>query len=193
MNYEQRIEQLLQQIADNPKYTGCVFEGPGIYFAIVNGEILTISNDASCSPRGGWFPDIVSHPSEEKENYLVQKMNEFGFDEDFFLEAAEEYGPDGVECYFEDEEDETSLKICQKIAAEIEAGGTPFYSMEDFVKALQLLELDDDLYYEWEGEYIHFYNNICDTGEAPGYFDSIDKDTWVSILEQIDRHVVSAS
>ena len=43
MNYEQRIEQLLQQIADNPKYTGCVFEGPGIYFAIVNGEILTKS------------------------------------------------------------------------------------------------------------------------------------------------------
>ena len=192
MTEEQRIEQLLQQIADNPKYAGCVFEGPGIYFAIVNGEILTISNDASCSPRGGWFPDIISHPSEEKENFLVQKMNEFGFGEDFFYEAAEEYGPDGVECYFEDEEDEAGLEICQKIAAEIEAGGTPFYSMEDFVKALQQLELDDDLYYEWEGEYIHFYNNICDTGEAPGYFDSIDNAEWIRILENIDNYIVTA-
>ena len=161
MTDEQKIAQLIQKIADDPKYAGCVFEGSGIYFAIVNGEILTISNDASCSPRGGWFPDIVSHPSEEKETYLVQKMNELGFDEDFFYGAAEEYGPDGVECYFEDEEDETGLEICRKIAEEIDAGGTPFDSMEDFVKALQLLELDDDLYYEWEGQYIHFYNNVC--------------------------------
>ena len=192
MTDEQRIEQLLQQITDDPKYSGCVFEGPGIYFAIVNGEILTISNDASCSPRGGWFPDIVSHPSEEKEDYLVKKMTELGFDEDFFYAAAEEYGPDGVECYFEDEEDEAGLEICRKIETEIETGGTPFYSLEDFVKALQLLELDDDLYYEWEGEYIHFYDNICDTGEAPGYFDSIDNAGWISILESIDSYIVTA-
>ena len=192
MTDEQKIAQLIQKIADDPKYAGCVFEGSGIYFAIVNGEILTISNDASCSPRGGWFPDIVSHPSEEKETYLVQKMNELGFDEDFFYEAAEEYGPDGVDCYFEDEEDEAGLEICRKIAEEIDAGGTPFDSMEDFVKALQLLELDDDLYYEWEGEYIHFYNNICETGEAPGSFDSIDNAEWIRILENIDNYIVTA-
>ena len=192
MTDEQKIAQLIQKIADDPKYAGCVFEGSGIYCAIVNGEILTISNDASCSPRGGWFPDIVSHPSEEKETYLVQKMNELGFDEDFFYEAAEEYGPDGVDCYFEDEEDEAGLEICRKIAEEIDAGGTPFDSMEDFVKALQLLELDDDLYYEWEGEYIHFYNNICETGEAPGCFDSIDNAGWIRILENIDNYIVTA-
>ena len=111
MTDEQKIAQLIQKIADDPKYAGCVFEGPGIYFAIVNGEILTISNDASCSPRGGWFPDIVSHPSEEKETYLAQKMNELGFDEDFFYGAAEEYGPDGVECYFEDEENIVAIEL----------------------------------------------------------------------------------
>ena len=44
---------------------------------------------------------------------------------------------------------------------------------------------------EWEGEYIHFYNNICETGEAPGCFDSIDNAEWIRILENIDNYVVT--
>ena len=43
--------------------------------------------------------------------------------------------------------------------------------MEQLVSALARLELDDDLYDEWEGEYIH--DNICDYGEAPGRYDGI--------------------
>ena len=38
--------------------------------------------------------------------------------------------------------------------------------MEQLVSALARLELDDDLYDEWEGESIHFFDNICDYGEA---------------------------
>ena len=34
--------------------------------------------------------------------------------------------------------------------------------MEQLVSALARLELDDDLYDEWEGESIHFFDNICD-------------------------------
>lgn len=45
--------------------------------------------------------------------------------------------------------------------------------MERLVSALARLELDDDLYDEWEGESIHFFDNICDYGEAPGRHDRI--------------------
>ena len=71
MGEEQRIQELALAISNDPKYSRCVFEVSCIYFAFHKGEILTISNDAGCSPRGGWFPAIVSRTSEEKEKYLA--------------------------------------------------------------------------------------------------------------------------
>ena len=193
MTEEQRIEQLVEQISANEKYDGCVFEAPGIYFSIVNGEILTISDDASCSPRGGWFPDVVTGPNDEQRAYLQEKMLELHFDSDFFSEALENCDFEDVESYMEESEDEESLNIFRKLQEEVESGNTPFSTMESLVRKINCFDLDSDLHYIWEGEFIHFYENICDTGELPGYFDSIDDAEWIRILENIDNYIVRAS
>ena len=192
MNEEQRIKELALAICNNPKYARSIFEASCIYFAICEGDIYTISNDASCSPRGGWFPAIVSHPSPEKEAYLDAKMDELGFDYGFFEDALSEYDPDDVECYFEDQEDEDSVEICRKLEEEINEGNTPFYSLGDLVRAVKYIDLDDDLYYEWEGDLIPFYDNIIETGKDPGYFDGLSPADWINILENIDNHIVTA-
>ena len=62
-NPEAHLAELLTAISNDPKYAGCVFEAPGIYFVVCNGEIREISDDASSSPKGGWFPDIDTRPS----------------------------------------------------------------------------------------------------------------------------------
>ena len=64
--------------------------------------------------------------------------------------------------------------------------------MEQLVSALARLELDDDLYDEWEGEPIHFFANICDYGEAPGRYDRSSAAGWGEILENLDSHSVTA-
>ena len=92
MDLEDKIEKLLEDISNDIKYEGCVFWGPGVYFVIGNGTLWEISDDAGYSPRGGWFPDIVSGPSEEQTSYIKHMMEEIGFDECFFQELIEEYG-----------------------------------------------------------------------------------------------------
>ena len=57
---ENRINELLESISNNDKYNGCVFWGRGIYFVIGNGKLWEISDDASCSPKGGWFPEFFN-------------------------------------------------------------------------------------------------------------------------------------
>lgn len=74
----------------------------------------------------------------------------------------------------------------------MKSGKTPFESMEQLVSALARLELDDDLYDEWEGESIHFFDNICGYGEAPGRHDRIGAAGWGEIPENLDRHFVTA-
>ena len=74
---EEYIQQLLTTISNNDKYKGCVFHGPGIYFVIGNGSLWEISDDASYSPRGGWFPDIVSGPTVEENKYLEEMMEKY--------------------------------------------------------------------------------------------------------------------
>lgn len=194
-NEDHRVEELLLQISADEKYSGCVFWGPGIYFVIVNGKIREISNDAGCSPRGGWFPPIVTGPTDDERACLEEMMRKWKFDADFCCEAIEEIGwfeEDDILEWFEDSEEEDSLKVFRKIQKKVALGTTPFDDVEDLIMTLARLDLDDDLYYEWEGDYIHFYDNICDTGEAPGYYDSIDTKGWIEILENIDRHIVTA-
>ena len=72
---ENRINELLEAISNNDRYNGCVFWGRGIYFVIGNGKLWEISDDASCSPKGGWFPDIVAGPTDEEDKCLTSKKN----------------------------------------------------------------------------------------------------------------------
>ena len=194
MDEERRIEELLESISNNEKYNGCVFWGRGIYFVVGNGSLWEISDDASCSPRGGWFPDIVSGPTAEEDACLQKMMNELGFDEYFFKEIIDDYGEFDNEYvleYFEDNEDEESAKIYRKMKKRIESGKTPFATIEDFASAVGRYGLESDcLYYEWEGEYIDLHDNICETGESRGSYDSMDDNEWIELLENIDEHIV---
>ena len=92
--------------------------GTRIYFVVGNGKLWEISDDASCSPKGGWFPDIVKGPSAEENEFLSSLMESLEFDEDFFRDLIDDYGEfdeDYVEEYFEENDDEDSLKIYRKI------------------------------------------------------------------------------
>mgnify|MGYP007037177290 CR=1 FL=1 len=87
-----RLAELLTAISNDPKYAGCVFEAPGIYFVVCNGEIREISDDASSSPKGGWFPDIVTGITEGEKNCLDKMMEEIGFELDFFGDLINDCG-----------------------------------------------------------------------------------------------------
>lgn len=195
MDNERRIEELLESISNNKKYKCCVFSGRGIYFVIKHGTVWEISDDASCSPRGGWFPDIVSGPTAEENKCLEAIMEKYDIDEYFFSELIDdcgEFDDEYVLEYYEDNEDEESSKIYRKMKKEIESGKTPFETIDDFVSALGRYGLESDcLYYEWEGEYIDLYDNICDTGEERGTYDSMSDEDWIDLLENIDKHIVN--
>ena len=81
---ENKIQDLLDAISQNDKYNGCVFWGPGIYFVIGNGTIWEIPDDAGETPRGGWFPDIVTGPTQEEKDCLWLLMDTLHFDSYFF-------------------------------------------------------------------------------------------------------------
>ena len=193
---ENRINELLESISNDDKYNGCVFWGRGIYFVIGNGNLWEISDDASCSPKGGWFPDIVKGPTAEEANCLTKMMTSLGFDEDFLRDLifdCEGFDEESAEEYFDESEDEDSLKIYRKIKKKIDSGATPFESVNDFASALMRYGLDENcLYYEWEGEYIDLHDNIAETGEERGYFDRMNDEEWIDVLENIDKHIVTA-
>ena len=42
------------------------------------------------------------------------------------------------------------------------------------------------------GRAIHFFDNICDYGEAPGRYDGISAAGWGEIPENLDSHFVTA-
>lgn len=195
MDAEKMIEELLESISNNDKYNGCVFWGPGIYFVIGNGSLWEIPDDASCSPKGGWFPEIVCGPSDEENACLQEMMEELDFDEYFFREYLydyDEYDDESILEYFEENEDEEALKIYRKMKKKVKSGKTPFANMDDFISAVGRYELDADcLYYEWEGEYIDFHDNVADTGEARGCYDSLSDEDWIELLQNIDEHIVT--
>ena len=195
MDTERMIEELLESISNNDKYNGCVFWGPGIYFVIGNGSLWEIPNDASCSPKGGWFPEIVCGLSDEENACLQEMMEELDFDEYFFREYLydyDEYDDESILEYFEENEDEDALKIYRKMKKKVKSGKTPFDTMDDFVSAVGRYGLDVDcLYYEWEGEYIDFHDNVADTGEARGCYDNLSDEDWIKLLQNIDEHIVT--
>ena len=193
MDEKRKIEELLESISNNDKYNGCVFRGPGIYFVIGNGSLWEIPDDASCLPKGGWFPDIVCGPSVEENTCLQEMMEELDFDEYFFREYLydyDEYDNESILEYFE--EDEDALKIYRKMKKKVKSGKTPFATMDDFVSAVSRYGLEADcLYYEWEGEYIDFHDNVADTGKSRGCYDSLSDGEWIELLQDIDEHIVT--
>ena len=193
---KERITELLEKISNDENYKFKVFFAPRIYFIIYGGKITEISDDANCTPRGGWFPDIVCGPTEEENKSIETMMEKLGFDESFFLDMIDCYGEfdeDCVEEYFEDNEDEESLEIYRKIRKKIDSGNTPFESVDAFASALGRYGLDSDsLYYEWEGEYLDLYESIAQSGEPRGCYDIMSDDEWVKLLEHIDDHIVTA-
>lgn len=192
---QKKIETLLHKLSEEGNTYGEIYEVSCIFFIIANDAIWEIPNDAGCSPKGGWFPEIVTGPSVEEDAYLTTIMEKYGFDEYFFndyLDDCFEYDEDSALEYFE-ENDEDSLKIFKKMLKEVESGKTPFDSMEDFVSAVRRYGLDSGwLYYEWEGEWIDFYDNIAETGEARGYYDNLSDERWLEILENLDKYKVNA-
>jgi hypothetical protein len=48
----------------------------------------------------------------------------------------------------------------------------------------------DRLYYEWEDGFIALYDNIYDTGMSRGSYETLDDESWIAILENIDEHIV---
>ena len=191
MSNENRLNELLESISQNEKYRGCVFHGPGFYFIVVNGKIWEMTDNSE-----GYYPEIVSGPTVEEKECLTSMMDSLGFDEDFFrdyLDDCFDFDEEEAEEYFEGNDDEDSLKIFRKLKRKVASGKTPFASMEELVSALMRYELDGDtLYYEWEGEFIEFYDNIRDCGECRGYYDSLSDGDWIEILEGIEWRVVTA-
>ena len=191
MSNENRLNELLETISQNEKYKGCVFHGPGFYYIVVNGKIWEMTDNSD-----GYYPEIVSGPTVEEKECLTSMMDSLGFDEDFFrdyLDDCFDFDEEEAEEYFEDNDDEDYLKIFRKLKRKVASGKTPFASMEELVSALMRYELDGDtLYYEWEGEFIEFYDNIRDRGECRGYYDSLSDGDWIEILEGIEWRVVTA-
>ena len=187
------LAKLIHDISENEDLSNNVYSARGIYFVVVNDAIYEISDDASCSPRGGWFPDIVKGPSDEEAAFISKCLEKYDIDEYFFdeyLEDAFEYDEDSALEYFE-ENDEDALKVFKALLKAVEKGNTPFETMDDLISAFRRFGLDGDtLYYEWEGDWIPFYDNICETGEGRGYYDSLSDDEWIKILENVIVHKV---
>jgi len=190
---EKKIGELLHKLSEEGNTYGEIYEVSCVFFIIANDEIWEIPNDAGGSPKGGWFPDIVAGPTVEEDAYLRAMMEKYDFDECFFkdyLDDCMEYDEDSALEYFE-ETDEDVLKTFNNMLKEVKSGKTPFATMEDFVSAVGRYGLDSGwLYYDWEGEWIDFYENIAETGEERGYYDNLSDEEWLAILENLDKYKV---
>lgn len=187
---EARIKELLDEISQNKKYAGEIFFAPRIYFTVSDGEIAEIPSDVN----------IITGPSEEENEFIEMLMQNIGFDEGFFLDMIDTCGEFDDECaeeYFEeldeeaDEDEPSQLEIYRKIKECVEDEGSPFESIDDFVSALDMFGITEgDLWYFFEGEYFHLGENINLYGECRGYYDAMSPDEWISVLENIDEHII---
>ena len=75
----------------------------------------------------------------------------------------------------------------------VSTGAQSKTNYRDFKKlsALGRYGLEPDcLYYEWEGEYIDLYENICDIGEERGSYDRFSDEKWIEIIENVDEYII---
>ena len=191
---EEKLEALIHDISEDGELSGHIYETPTSYFVVCGDTISEISNDASCSPKGGWFPDIVKGLSAEETEFFNTMMKKYGFDECFFDgywdEFFNDYYEDDAKDYFENAS-EKEAEIFKRLCEAVDSNQTPYSSMEDLAKALKRFGLEEDvLYYEWEGCWIDFYENIVDTGEARGYYSDYTDEEWIEILQHIEEYKV---
>lgn len=192
------IQELIDKISTDEKLKRNIYEVAGIYFVVCN-DIWEISNDASCSPKGGWFPQIYSGPNNEERQFITEIIDKYDVEETFFEEyLAEIYvDPCDIEAdeliaYFEENENEESVNKIKGILKELSNKKSPFSELGQFATKFRRLNLDHDtLYYDWEGEVINFYENICDYGKKRGSFESLSDEVWIDILTNIEDYVVS--
>ena len=192
---ENAINEALKKISEDPKYDRAVFQARGVYFVIGNGEIWEISDDAGCTPRGGWFPEIYTGLSEEKNKFIEECMEEYDIDEYFFDEMLEYlFEPDEEELleYFEEQDEEDQLQIFKSMQSTVKKGKTPFDSIKELVTSFSRYGLEEDtLYYEWEGEHIDLHENIASYGEERGQIDNLTDEERLNILNNIDKYLVT--
>lgn len=192
------LEKELQTASENEKYSGKIFEASCVYFIVSNNEITEISSDASCTPRGGWFPEIFSGLPKEQNDYIENLMEKYDIDEYFFDEVYESTDGDAeaIDEYIDemdedDEECEILQKVWKKIKSDAKKKSFPFDDISSVVESFKRVGLDEDsLYYEWEGEIIDFYDNICETGAGKGEYDGLPDSEWLYILTNLDQYIV---
>ena len=200
---EAALNQAIVDASNNEKYEGTVFETSHVYFVVANDKIGEISNDASCGPKGGWFPDIIKGLSQEQNDYIESLIEQYDIDEcffdDFFNSTGAEEEEDIEECIedyvdgLDDEEKEDFLSVYEKVEADEETVSFPFRNASELVMKFNRLGLEENLlYYEWEGMYIDLYDNICETGENKGEYDNHSDRDWLYILTNLDEYIVTA-
>ena len=181
------VEELLEEFDQE---ADGVYQVEGVYFAISKGKIFEISDDASCAPKGGWFPNLVRGLSEEQEAYL----DELGLDEEFLPEFWEEWEEPTLEDvleYFDEDDDAEKIQLCRELDKHLQAGEGPFADVPSLLLALPRRGLERDvLYYPWEGDYIDLRENILDVGEERGALDNLDDEEWRDILEHLEEYRV---
>ena len=191
---EAKLEALIHEISERDDFE--VYEAGSVFFIVSNDFIKEIPNDASCSPKGGWFPDIVRGLSKEESDKLETLMEDHDFSPFFFddfLSEYFEYDEDSAREYFEEQSDEDKATF-ERILKLFDSENPPYDSIHDLISAMKRCELESDtLYYEWEGEWIPFYENIVDTGEDRGYYESMSDEEWLRILENIDSYRVEGT
>lgn len=199
-----RLKELIHEISSNSDYDGCIFNDHGWYFIVTNDEISLLSDTDSCSLKGTPISAFTG-PSPEEHDFIEKLMDEIGFDEYFFNEAYDEFwgydeerfleyyadGYDEEDEAYEDEDPPENLLIFKAIVEKVETEDSPFGSMDDFVEAVRMYDLEPDVYYyEWEGEYIELYENIADCGDS--FEDHVTEDDefeeWIETLENIDNY-----
>ena len=192
MTGTERIKELLEIISNDEKLKTSVFEAGNIYFVIGNSKLWEIPDNDGMGPKGGSMIEVIKGPSEDESEFVEMLMDDFDFDETFFDEIIFDFGDvediedEDILDYFEENEDEDSLEIYKKMKRKIKAAKSPFKDLTSFINAVHLYGLDSDsLYYEYEGEFIELYNNICETGAPMGEYDGFSDDEWVTILENI--------
>ena len=187
-----KLNELLEAISNNAKFKDCVFQADGIYFAIWNNKIFEIPDSSDGFPKGGTSLDVFRGPTVAQNEYVQSMMDDFEFDEDFFSEIMYDlydFDEDEILELFEDDED--SLDIFKKIVKRFNKGNSPYNNLEELVYGIMRHGLNHDiLYYEWEGDFIELYDNIFDTGEGRGHYESMSDEEWINILENIDDHIV---
>ena len=198
MEEEGRLEQLVEQLAEDDNVSGKVYETCGIFFIITTGRgIVEMSSESGASPRGGNSVEVFRGPSDDVKQMMSGIITKLNISEDLIDTLSEYFNPwYAEESCMEGLEDELSREdydTLMNLKRIIDTGKSPVDSIAEFIELYQKMDLDHNtLYYEWEGEFIDLYDNICECGEESISTGYLSEDEWIDILENLDIYAVSA-